>query len=107
MLLRVGVGALLASSAGGWPWHTLVVNVVGSLCLGVLAARMAPADGGSPLVEAFLGPGLLASFTTYSTFAVETNRLLAEQPLLGVLYAGASVAGGIAAARLGLGAGRR
>lgn len=107
MGLRVAVGGLLAPDAGAWPWHTLVVNLVGSLSLAILVARVTATGSVPAIVEAFLAPGLLASFTTYSTFAVETDRLFAQRPLLAILYAIASVAGGVTAARLGLAVGRR
>jgi len=43
---------------------TLVVNVLGSLLLGVLV-------GGGPSAYALLGVGFCGAFTTYSTYAVE------------------------------------
>lgn len=108
MGLRVAVGALLGpEAAGAWPWDTLVVNLAGSLCLAILVARVASRATTPAIVEAFLAPGLLASFTTYSTFAVETNRLITQRPLVAMLYAVVSVAGGVTAARFGLAAGRR
>jgi CrcB protein len=87
------------------PWATLAVNVVGSLCLGVVVAR-ASRHRRTGLSLPFLGPGLLGSFTTYSTFAVETNWLLATRPAVGAAYAIASLVGGVAAARWGYRLGR-
>lgn len=108
----VGVAARMAvatvfDGGGVFPWATLLVNLVGSLCLGLVVGRLARRRTRSPLVEAFLATGVLASFTTYSAFAVETNRLLGDQPLLAVAYVALSVAGGVAAARAGLSLGRR
>lgn len=74
-----GVGALLRfrldgfvqrRSAGEFPLGTLVVNVVGCLCLGVLVGRSV---GGDALLLA--GTALLGSFTTFSTWMLETQRL--------------------------------
>ena len=56
--------------AGEFPLGTFVVNVVGSLCLGVLAGRSV---GGDTLLLA--GTALLGSFTTFSTWMLETDRL--------------------------------
>ncbi|MER0240984.1 fluoride efflux transporter CrcB [Streptomyces sp. HSW2009] len=56
------------------PWGTFLVNVVGSLLLGLLAgASLAGADGSR--VQALLGTGLCGALTTYSTFSYETLRL--------------------------------
>lgn len=56
---------LLVSRAIAGVRGTLVVNVLGSLLLGVLAGRTAGAS------YALLGIGFCGAFTTYSTFAVE------------------------------------
>ncbi|MDZ7701411.1 MAG: CrcB family protein [Halobacteriales archaeon] len=68
--LRYLVG-LLVPGAGG----TLLVNVLGSLLLGVLL--YAGLFGGtlSRETRTVLATGVLASFTTYSTFALETASL--------------------------------
>jgi CrcB protein len=51
----------------------------------------------------FLGVGFLGSFTTFSTFGLETVRLLqAGQVGLAATYAIASMVGGLAATWLGL-----
>ena len=81
------------------PEGTLLVNAVGSFALattiGVVRSRQ---------LRLFLTTGLLSSFTTYSTFAVESASLgLAA----GAAYVGATYAVGIAAAAIGLVLGRR
>ena len=92
--LRYGVGAALPGAAG-----TLAANVVGSFVLGVAVST--PSD---PRTRLFLGTGLLSSFTTYSTFAVETAN---ATPALGTLNVAATYALGVAAALGGLAVGRR
>lgn len=71
--LRFGVGSLVTGVTG-----TLVVNAVGSLALGFLLA--VAAGRLTERVQTVLSTGFLASFTTYSTFAVETFS--AAGPLL-------------------------
>ncbi|MFF3906595.1 fluoride efflux transporter CrcB [Streptomyces sp. NPDC001848] len=57
-----------------FPWGTLVVNVTGSLILGLLTGAAA-AGHASPHVQLLLGTGLCGALTTYSTFSYETLRL--------------------------------
>jgi len=66
-LLRWAVGRWLVSS--GLPWATLVVNVAGSLLLGVVVAV---SDG---WLGTLLGTGVAGALTTYSAFALETVLL--------------------------------
>ena len=53
-----------------FPFGTLLVNVIGSLLLGFLAAL--PATGP---VMAIAGTGFCGALSTYSTFSYETLRL--------------------------------
>ena len=92
--LRYGVGAVVPGVAG-----TLAVNVLGSFVLGFVVATLS--DRRSRL---FLGTGVLSSFTTYSTFAVQTLTL---GPVMGAVNVGATYALGVAAALAGLAAGGR
>ncbi len=60
-----------------FPWGTLVINVLGSLVLGVLLG--AGAFGSAPDgLLVLLGTGFAGAFTTYSTFAYETVRLVED-----------------------------
>ena len=87
-LLRWGLGRWLASS--GLSRATLVVNVAGSLLLGVVAAS------GPAWALTLLGTGLAGALTTYSAFALETvlleqdgSRALAVTNVVGSLALGA------------------
>ena len=64
--------------AGVFPWGTLLVNVAGSLAIGLLAAVLGA--GGRwpqpPLVQAALTIGVLGGFTTFSAFSLQTLVLL-------------------------------
>jgi CrcB protein len=64
-----------ARDEGALPVGTLVVNLVGSLLLGVLLAITAQGDDISPNVRLALGTGVLGGFTTYSAFNAETIAL--------------------------------
>lgn len=101
---RHGVMEWIGSSST-WPWPTFVVNIVGSLVLGLVVVRFARPDAPRRLL---LGTGLLGGFTTYSAFAVETDRLFRDDRVaLALLYPVVTVAVGAAAALLGMALGRR
>ena len=92
----------------GWtfPWGTLVVNVTGSLAIGLvltlLLARNADAAYRYLLVTGFLG-----GYTTFSAFSIETLALVESRRWdVAALHVGGSVALGLLAAALGLGLGR-
>jgi CrcB protein len=101
---RYGVGYAAARLLGlGFPVGTLIVNVVGGLLMGLLAARVGPQDENARLL---LGVGMLGGFTTFSTFSLETVRLIETQLGGALLYVFASVVLSIGACWLGLVLGR-
>jgi CrcB protein len=68
---RYRVGAAVAARVpGDFPLGTLVVNLTGTLALGVLVGAAAPARA-----HLILGIGFLGGYTTFSTWMVETERL--------------------------------
>jgi fluoride exporter len=104
-----GMGAWLRFLAGriavpgAFPYATLGVNVAGSLAMGLLAGWLARQSGGGESVRLLIGVGLLGGFTTFSAFSLELVQLT-QRGALGsaALYAGLSLAGGIAGLLLGL-----
>jgi CrcB protein len=107
VLARYGLAQALPSSGAEIPWATLAANLSGSFAIGIVAGRLDISGNGSTLARPFLITGVLGSFTTYSTFAVETNRMLAGHPAVAVAYLLATLAGGLAAAWAGDRVGRR
>ncbi len=63
-----------SGSPSSFPWATLLINVSGSILLGFLL-RSFPAWNTPPDARALLTVGFCGSFTTFSTFAVETVAL--------------------------------
>lgn len=66
----------------GFPWGTLVVNVVGSLLMGLLFVWLTERSSVGPEWRALLLVGFLGAFTTFSTFSLETVHLISEAAYL-------------------------
>jgi CrcB protein len=78
-----------------FPWGTLVVNVLGSLLIGLVATLSEP-DGRllmSPTLRQFFMLGLFGGFTTFSSFSLQVLNLVRDgQWVMASLYVLASVA---------------
>jgi fluoride exporter len=98
--LWVALGGALGSVARFWlsgviaeryvhafPWNTLVINVTGSLVIGVFAALTEPEGRwlAAPGLREFLMVGLCGGYTTFSSFSLQTLTLLRDREWL---YAG-------------------
>ena len=107
----VGTGAryllsVIIPTQGGWPTATFVENVVGAFFLGglleALLRRGAESRRGR-LVRLGVGTGMLGGFTTFSSLALELERLLADGAIgTAAAYAAASLACGLLACLLGV-----
>ncbi|MET7281350.1 CrcB family protein [Kribbella sp. NPDC005582] len=97
-LARYGLATAIPHAVGGFPWATFLTNVTGCLAIGILFARLTPQS--HPLLRPFLGTGILGGFTTFSTYTVETEKLLHVQTHAHLMVAFAYFFGTIAAALL-------
>lgn len=81
-LMRMWVGSLVTHVLGsGFPWGTLVVNLSGALVIGVLAAVWIDPASAPPMMPwhsswTVLVAGLLGSYTTVSSFSLQTLELI-------------------------------
>ncbi len=100
---RYGVGMAAARWGLAFPWGTLLVNVLGSLAIGLLAARLGPTEENLRLL---LGVGALGGFTTFSAFSLDAIRLIEREPSHALFYVAASLILSIGACGLGLMLGR-
>ena len=102
--LRYVVDRAVQQRRGGvFPLGTFVINVSGSLLLG-LVTGLARHHGFPDLGLTVIGTGVLGAYTTFSTFSYETVRLLEDGALYeAALNVAASLAVGLAAAAAGLG----
>jgi CrcB protein len=62
-------------AAEGFPGGTLVVNILGSLVIG-LVLRLAGQEAISPETRVFLTVGVCGGFTTFSSFSAESVELM-------------------------------
>ena len=111
-LLLIGVGGFVGAIARFWlsgrvqdlsgsigfPYGTLVINLVGCFLLGVLSYLIDVRGMFTPEVRSLLIIGLLGAFTTFSTFSLETfNLLTAGETFRALLNISSSVIFGLAA----------
>lgn len=91
---RYAATLLWTTPAGAFPWTILTVNAVGCAVLGALmVVATETANPPHPLVRPFLGTGVCGGFTTFSTYSLDTQRLLAggEVPRALLYLAGTAV----------------
>ena len=99
---------LLTSLAGQWfghgfPYGTILVNVLGSFVLGSMIEILALVWSPDQQVRAFLIIGLLGSFTTFSAFSLDTVTLIERGNILTpAVYVGGSVITSVLAVYLGM-----
>lgn len=107
-LLRWSVETVLVPEpgAGGWPWATMMVNVLGSAALAWLVVHDDHAAHAWWLRPG-LGTGLLGGFTTFSTYAVQVAVLGTVAPVTSLLYLLSTVLLCVGAAALAGGAALR
>jgi CrcB protein len=65
-----------------FPWHTLIVNVLGCFLMGVLTEMLALKLHLSHEARAFLTTGILGGFTTFSAFSLDFAYLVERKEVL-------------------------
>lgn len=100
-LTGIGVGQLLGLD--GFPYGTLIVNVVGCFIMGLLIGAMALFWSVGNDLRAFLTVGILGGFTTFSAFSADILLLVERNNYSGAaIYLTASVGLSLAAVFLGV-----
>lgn len=113
-LSQVALGGALGASArhltnvgslrlvgSGFPWATLLVNVMGSFLMGVLVVALV--QKGGVRFAPLLMTGVLGGFTTFSAFSLDAVALWQRgEPVLAAVYVGGSVGMSIGALLLGM-----
>lgn len=107
-LLEVALVDVAQPVDPGWPWATMLANVLGCAALAWLVVHD-DRHGHPRWLRPGVGTGLLGGFTTFSTYAVQVALLGETEPLLALAYlvltpmicVGAVVAAGTLALRRG------
>ncbi|MGW7074989.1 fluoride efflux transporter CrcB [Streptomyces sp. NPDC054866] len=73
---RYGASLIWPTAPGTFPTTTLLVNVIGCAVMGVLMVVLGEMRTPHRLLRPFFGTGVLGGFTTFSTYAVDIERLV-------------------------------
>lgn len=99
-LSRYGISCLLIDQ-GIFPFNTLIVNLIGSFSLPFILYHKLIVKM-SPTLRLALGTGVIGSFTTFSTFSLETITLIQNGAITSaIIYIFISVFGGLTLVWLG------
>ncbi|QUG42350.1 fluoride efflux transporter CrcB [Psychrobacillus sp. INOP01] len=97
-IARYLIGVFMIPESG-FPFATLLVNLVGCYALAFITSRSLPF---SYKLKTAIGTGFLGSFTTFSAFSVETITMIENgQIVLAIIYITLSVVGGIIMSNVG------
>jgi CrcB protein len=100
---RYGVAQVIHVAPDTFPWATFWTNITGSLALGVALVLVLDRFPPSRYVRPFVATGFLGAYTTYSTFAVETDLLAKDGHVaVALTYAIASLLAGFTAVWFGM-----
>lgn len=96
---RYGLGVLSIRLFGlGFPFGTLIINIFGSVLMGVTVALFAKSSVSGPELRLFLTTGLIGGFTTFSTFSLDAGALWYRgERLASASYVALSVVASLAA----------
>jgi CrcB protein len=98
--MNIWVGRFLGTH---FPWHTFLINVVGSSVMGLVAGWFIFRQDLTGNMRLFLTTGILGGFTTFSAFSLDAMLLWQRHDhLLAALYVGGSVVLSVAGLALGL-----
>lgn len=76
-VLRYLIGLIPMEMESGFPIKTFFINVVGAFVIGLVVA-LAGKNAITPRMTLFLKVGICGGFTTFSSFALETDQLMAK-----------------------------
>ena len=90
--LRYLIGVIPLKEPFTFPVKTLLINLLGCFVIGLIAALVVKNSSISPKTVLFIKTGLCGGFTTFSTFALETETLIKTGHIgIALLYVALSV----------------
>lgn len=106
-LARYGVDEWIERHDSVFPWGIFVVNVSGAFLIGVAVEALEPRFEDPAWVRTAVVTGFLGAYTTFSTFSLDTYRLLtAGHTVSAFANAFGTLAAGLVAVWLGVSLGR-
>ena len=97
-IFRYLIGLLEVQPESGFPVKTLFINILGAFAIGLVTALAVKNSALDPRLVLLLKVGVCGGFTTFSTFAYESNTLFAGGKTgLALLYILVSVSLGVLA----------
>jgi CrcB protein len=106
-LTRYALQAVIEPRTGDLPWGTFVINISGSFLLGLIFTLTTERINVEPWLRTALTVGFLGAYTTFSTLAFETVRLIdGGQMLAAFLNMAGSAVIGVLAVVAGIGVAR-
>jgi CrcB protein len=85
--LRHAVNIISARGLGtAFPWGTFIINISGSLVMGLIAGYLAFKGGASQPWRLFLMTGILGGYTTFSAFSLDTALLYERGEIAAALF---------------------
>ena len=107
-MARLAVGTAIQQRVGtGFPLGTLVINITGSLAIGLFIGVALDTPAVTPTLRAFLTTGVCGGYTTFSAFSYDAVVLIDEGAYgRAALYVLASVTLSILGALAGVSAAR-
>lgn len=107
-LLRYGLDEIIPAPLNGFPAAILFINLMGCLFLGWFMTYCLSSSRISVQVRLLIGTGFTGAFTTFSTFTVDTVKLMGSgQDAVAMMYVLASVVGGLLMSCIGVWLGRK
>lgn len=98
---RYLIGLVPLEHSSGFPLKTFSINIIGAFLIGLVATLVAR-NSLHPRLALFLKVGICGGFTTFSSFALESQQLVDKgAPVTAALYMVLSLFFGVLAAVLG------